>query len=71
MLLVGHLPYRFVVGFKEQFVRRISLESASGNGALQLFPLTVSRIVPMRYQLLLTCIKDEHRNMQIYNIKNC
>ena len=55
MLLVGHFPYRFVVGFKEQFVRRISLESASGNGALQLFPLTVSRIVPMRYQLLLTC----------------
>ena len=60
MFLVGCFPYRFVVGFDEQFFRRMNVEAASGNGALQLFLLKVNATVPMRYQLHLTCLKDEH-----------
>ena len=47
MLLSGRFHYRFVVGFDEQFFRKISLEAASGDGTLQLFLLTVNTIVPM------------------------
>ena len=63
MLLVGRFPYISVVGFDEQFFRRISLEAASGNRVLQLFLLAINTIVPMRYQLHLTCMEDEHLNM--------
>ena len=52
-----------VVGFEEQFFRRISLEAASSKGVLLLFLLTFNAIVPLRYQLHLTCVKDEHLNM--------
>ena len=63
MLLVGNFPKRFLVALNEQFFRRINLEAASRNGVSQFFLLTVNRIVPMRYQLDLICIKDEHLNM--------
>ena len=63
MLLVERHPYKSVVGFVEQFFQGMSLEAASVNGVLQLLLLTVNTIAPMRYQLHLTCIKDEHRNM--------
>ena len=57
------LGVRVVIGFDEQFFRRVSLEVAFGFGFLQSFLLTVNTIVPMRYQLHLTCIKDEYLNM--------
>ena len=57
------LDVRFVIGFDEQFFRRVGLEDAFGFGVLQSFLLTVNTIVPMRYQLHLTCIKDEYLNM--------
>ena len=63
MLLVGRLPSKFKSGFEEQFFRRISFDAASGNGVLKLFLLAVNTIIPIRYQLHLTCIKDEHLNM--------
>ena len=49
--------------------RRINLEAASCNGVLLLFLLTVNSTVPMRYQLHLTCTKDDHLNMWICKIK--
>ena len=55
-LLVGCFHYRFIVGFNEQFFRRMILEAASGNAVLQLFLLTVDAIFPLRYQLYLTCL---------------
>ena len=58
MLLVARFSYRFAVGLDEQFYQRMDLEAASRNGALQLFLLKVNTIVPMRYQLHLTCIKQ-------------
>ena len=45
------------------FFLRISLEAASSNVVLLMFLLTVNAIVPMRYELHLTCTKDEHLNM--------
>ena len=63
MLLVGRFPYKFAVGFDEQFFQRMNLETASGNGALQFYLFKVNAIVPMRYQLHLTCIKHLHFNM--------
>ena len=60
MQLVGRFPYRFIVRPEEQFFRRISFETASGNVFLQLFLLKVNTIVLVRYQLYLICIKDEH-----------
>ena len=45
------------------FFLRISLEAPSSNGVLLMFLLTVNAIVRMRYQLHLTCTKDEHLNM--------
>ena len=42
----------------------MKLETASGRGGfLPLFLLTVNAIVPMRYQLHLIYIKDEHLKM--------
>ena len=58
MLLVGR--DKFVVVFGEQLFSVSSLEAAPNNGVLQLFRLTVNSIVPMPYQLHLTCLKDEH-----------
>ena len=69
MLFVGCFPNRFALGLEEEFFQRISLDAVSGNGVLQLLPLTVNTIVPMQFQFHLTCIKDEHLNMYICNIK--
>ena len=64
MLLVGRFLYKFVVAFRQQFFLIISLEAASSIVVAQIVSFyQLMQFFPMRYQLHLTCIKDEHLNM--------
>ena len=64
MVLAGRFLYRFVVVFRDQgFFSKGSFVAASNNGVLQLFLLAANANVLMRYQLHLTCVKDEHLDM--------
>ena len=63
MHLVGRFPYRFKIGFDEQFFRKLNLQVAFNVAVLQLFPLAVHTIFPVWYHLHLTCMKNKHLNM--------
>ena len=64
MLLAGCFLYKFVVAFGQQFFLTISLEAASSIVVAQIVSFyQLMQLFPMRYQLHLTCIKDEHLNM--------